>query len=105
MDGAAIVAVSAAVTALTQYAKWAGIPDKLGPLAVMLLSVIGVVLWGWSVGTFERTQAFDYFAGWIAVTTSSAGIFGFTRAAASSVSSMKPPPPSGAGSSPTIKAD
>jgi hypothetical protein len=103
MDAAAIISVSAAVTALTQYAKWAGISDKLGPLVVMLLSVLGVGLWGWSVGDFERTKAFGYFAGWIAVTTSSAGIFGFTRAASAGVSSMKPPPNSGAGSSPTVK--
>ncbi len=103
MDGAAIVSVSAAVVALTQFAKWSGVNDKLGPLAVMLLSVLGVGLWGWSVGDFERAKAFDYFTGWIAVATSAAGVYGFTRAAAAGISTMTPPPATGAGSSPTSK--
>ena len=103
MDGEAIISIAAAVVALTQLIKWGGVPDKLGPVAVMVLSVVGVVLWGWSVGTFERTQAFTYFAGWIAVTTSAAGVFGFTRAGGEAVSKMKAPPIGGAGSNPTIK--
>ncbi len=104
MDGAAIVAVSTTVTALTQLLKWASaIPDKYGALAVMVLSVIGVAFWAWSEGSFDRAQSFNYFSGWIAVMTSAAGIFGFTRAASGAVSSMTPPPASGAGTSPTIK--
>jgi hypothetical protein len=37
MDGQAILTVSAAVVALTQIVKWGGIPDKWGPVAVILL--------------------------------------------------------------------
>jgi hypothetical protein len=104
MDGAAIVAVSAAVTALTQLFKWASaIPDKYGALAVMVLSMFGVGFWAWSEGNFERAQSFNYFAGWVAVATSAAGIFGFTRAASGAVSSMTPPPTGGAGTNPTFK--
>lgn len=105
MDGQAIITIAAAVVALTQLVKWGGIPDKYGPVAVMLLSIIGVALWGWSVGTFERAKAFEYFVGWINVTMSAAGVFGFTRAAGEAVSSMSPPPHSGAGSSPTVKKE
>lgn len=79
MDAQAVISVSAAVVALTQLAKWARLPDVFGPLAVMLLSALGVAMWGYSVGTFERAQLFAYFAGWIAVSTSAAGVFGFTR--------------------------
>jgi hypothetical protein len=103
MDGEAILAVSAAVVALTQLMKWGGVPDKYGPLAVLALAVVGVVFWGYSVGNFERTKAFEYFAGWIAVATSAAGVFGFTRATTSAVTAAKAPPMSGAGSSPTLK--
>lgn len=103
MDGGAIVSVSAAVVALVQLIKWAGVSDKLGPIAVMVASLLGVLLWGYSEGTYERTRLFAYFAGWIAVTTSAAGIFGFTRAASTAVTSMKEPPKGGAGSSPTVK--
>lgn len=104
MDGAAIITVSAAVVALTQLIKWAGLSDKMGPLAVLALSLFGVVFWGYSVGTFERARAFEYFAGWIAVSTSAAGVFGFTRAATTAVIAAKAPPGDGAGSSATVKS-
>jgi hypothetical protein len=102
MDGAAIIAVSAAVVACVQLVKWSGIPDKWGAAAVLLLSLLGVALWAWSKGTFERTLAFDYFAAWIAVATSAAGVFGFTRASSQAVSAMKSPPAGGAGTNPTV---
>lgn len=103
MDAQAVITVSGAVVALTQLAKWSGIPDKTGPIAVLLLAVCGVAFWGYAEGSFERTKAFEYFAGWIAVATSAAGVYGFTRAASSAVSSGTPPPFDGAGSSKTIK--
>jgi O-antigen/teichoic acid export membrane protein len=103
MDGQAIVSVSAAVVALVQLLKWAGLRDSWGPIAVLGLSLFGVAFWSYSVGTYERTQAFAYFAGWIAVSTSAAGVFGFTRAATSAVTAAKAPPGGGAGSNPTEK--
>ncbi len=101
MDAEAIVSVSAAVVAITQLLKWALIPDRYGPMAVLGLAALGVGLWGWSVGHFERALAFQYFAGWIAVATSSAGVFGFTRAAAEGVIRAMPPPGGSAGGSAT----
>jgi O-antigen/teichoic acid export membrane protein len=103
VDGEAILTVSAAVVALTQLAKWSGIDDKKGPLIVLVLAVIGVAFWGFAEGTFERTKSFEYFAGWIAVATSAAGVFGFTRASTSAVTAATAPPNNGAGSNPTIK--
>lgn len=103
MDGQAIVSVSAAVLGLVQLCKWRSwIPDRYGPLAVMAFSAAGVALWGYSTGTFERAQAFDYFAAWIAVTTSAAGVYGFSRASGEALTKMQAPP-SGAGAEPTIK--
>lgn len=104
MNGEAIITVSAATVALVQFAKWSGVPDKQGPVVVLALSLLGVVFWGFSVGSFERTQLFPYFAGWISVATSAAGVFGFTRAASASLTSIKEPPPGGAGSSATVKS-
>ncbi len=103
MNGEAIISVSAACVALTQLVKWGGLPDKFGPLSVLALSLLGVVFWGWSTGDVTRASSFGYFAGWIAVSTSAAGVFGFTRAGGEAVSKMTAPPSSGAGSSPTIK--
>lgn len=103
MTAEAIISISAAVVALTQLVKWAGLKDAYGPTAVLVLALIGVGFWSWSVGTFERAQAFTYFAGWIAVSTSAAGVFGFTRAGSEAVSRLTAPPASGAGSNPTIK--
>lgn len=104
MDGEAILTVSAAVVALTQLIKWGGLPDRVGPLAVLALALVGVAFWGYAEGTFERTKAFEYFAGWVAVATSAAGVFGFTRASKEAVTKTSPPP-SGAGGSPTIDED
>ena len=98
MDGESIVTVSAAVVALTQLAKWAGVPDRSGPVIVLALSGLGVALWAATRGHFGHAEIFSYFAGWVAVATSAAGVFGFTRAAASSVTRATPPPDSGAGS-------
>ena len=46
MTGEAIATVSISVVSLTQLVKWGGLNDKLGPIAVMLLSLLGVVFWG-----------------------------------------------------------
>lgn len=102
MDAQAIMSVSAAVVALTQFTKWAGVPDKRGPLLVLALSAVGVTVWGFTKGGFDHTVAFDYFAGWITVATASAGVFGFTRSAPASLTATKDPP-AGAGASPTVK--
>jgi len=100
MDGEAILSVSAAVVALTQLSKWAGLPDRRGPLAVLALAAVGVAVWGITKGQFQYTQAFSYFSGWIAVATSAAGVFGFTRSGPESLTATKAPP-AGAGASPT----
>jgi len=101
-----IIAVSAAVVALVQLAKWAGLRDSWGPLAVIALSVAGVMVWLVSGESWPpaRTDIWPIFSGIIAVTLSSAGVFGFTRATASAVISISQPPVGGAGSSPTVKA-
>jgi hypothetical protein len=101
MDSQSVLAVSSAVVALTQMCKWAGLPDKWGPLAVMLLSALGVGLWAYTQGNFARDTTFDYFAGWVSVSLGAAGVFGFTRAAANAVISAAPPPRDGAGSNRT----
>lgn len=103
MDGSAIVSVSAAVVGCVQLIKWrAWIPDKYGPIAVLIFSAAGVVFWGWSKGGIDRTVAFDYFAGWIAIATSASGVYGFTRASGEALTRMQAPP-SGAGAEPTLK--
>jgi hypothetical protein len=95
VTGEAIVTVSAAVVALTQLVKWAGLPPTRAPLAVIGLAALGVALWGVSDGFFSRSDLFSYFAGWVAVATSAAGVFGFTRAAATSVTATSAPPTDG----------
>lgn len=103
MNGEAIMSVSAAVVALVQLIKWAGLPDGLGPVAVMGFSLFGVAFWGWSTGDVTRASSFGYFVGWVTVSTATAGIFGFTRAGGAGITSMKSVPSGGAGASPTVK--
>lgn len=103
MGPESILTVSAAVVALTQLIKWAGLPDKWGPIVVLLVAALGCAVWGYSQGDFSQTTVFAYFGGWIAVSTSAAGIFGFTRAAAGAVTNAAPPPSGAAGSNPVVK--
>lgn len=101
MSGQAILTVSASVVALTQLLKWSkAISDQRGPLAVLVLALLGVAFWGWATGDISRASAFGYFAGWISVATSAAGVYGFTRSGPESVTATSTPP-TGAGASPT----
>lgn len=103
MSAQDVITVSAAVVAIVQFVKWAGVPDGKGPLAVLVLSLLGVGFWAFSQGNFARATSFDYFAGYIAVVTSAAGVFGFTRAANTAVTGTRPTQPAtGAGASPTV---
>lgn len=92
MDGQAILTVSAAVVALTQLVKWSwtDLPERIGALVVIVLAGLGVGVWVYSQGGFDRSATFAIFAGWIAVATSAAGVFGFTRATAGAITSAKP---------------
>lgn len=61
MSGQAIVTVSAAVVALTQLLKFAGvINDRRGPIGVLLLALAGVMFWAWTTGDLGRATAFFY---------------------------------------------
>jgi hypothetical protein len=86
---------------LTQFTKWAGIDDRRGPLAVILLSLLGVLLWSFStVPAWDRSLVWSIFSGWVNVLLTAAGIYGFTRALPQAVSSFTVPPGQGAGSEP-----
>lgn len=100
------LAISTAVVALVQLSKWGFLNDKYGPLAVMLYSLLGVALFGYSKSIpFAGANVWEYFIGFINVMLMAAGIFGFTRASGEAVSRMTPPPGGGAGSSSTIKQE
>lgn len=107
MTADAIVAISAAVVAITQLIKWAGMKDAFGPLVVILLSGIGVMVWLFSQTVWPplRTDTWNIAAGWISVSLSAAGVFGFTRAGASAVTRIQAPPADGAGSSATVPSE
>lgn len=106
MEADAIVSISAAIVAVTQIAKWYGVPDSKGPLVVIGLSALGVLLFIISQPLLPgRSQIFQIFVAWIAVTLNAAGIYGFTRAAVTSVTQTKPTaPPTGAGVEATVKS-
>jgi hypothetical protein len=103
VDGQAILTVGAAVVALTQLCKWGGVPDKAGPIVVLLLGLLGTAVWAYSQPSFDRASTFQYFSGWVTVSLSAAGVFGFTRVASESVTRLKAPP-AGAAQDPTLKA-
>lgn len=103
MDAQSVITISAAVVALTQLMKWMNvIPDRYGPMSVLAFAAIGIGLWAWDDRGLPSATKFDYFAGWIAVATSAAGVFGFTRATGEAVTRALPPP-AGAGGDATRK--
>ena len=103
MTSQAIMSISAAVVALVSLLKWAGVRDNYGPIAVLSISFMGVIFWGWSTASLTRASAFDYFSGWVVVSTSAAGVYGFSRASGTALTKLTAPPSTGAGSEPTIK--
>jgi hypothetical protein len=103
MDANAIALIGVPVVALTQLSKWANLPDQWGPAAVLVFAAIGVAVWVASYGGFHTQDLFNYFVAWITTAVASAGVFGFTRAAAAAVTSATPPPRSGAGSEPVLQ--
>jgi hypothetical protein len=91
--------VAVAVVGLTQLLKWSNlIPDRYGPGAVLAWAALGTLMWAWSLGRLQQALAFDLFSGWIVIAATAAGVYGFTRASAASVTKMAPPPATGAGS-------
>ena len=102
MTAEAIVAVSAAVFTCVQLVKFSGLPDRYGPVAVLVIALIGVTFWGWSQGTFARAEAFGYFAAWLSVALNASGIYGFSRASGEALTRLTTPP-TGGGAEPTLK--
>ncbi|HEV8639435.1 MAG TPA: hypothetical protein VG370_34940 [Chloroflexota bacterium] len=102
MSAENIAVVTGVIVALTQLSKWMRlVQDRHGPLVVLGLSAAGVVLWAVSFeAAFSRAMIWPYFAAWIVVATSSAGVYGFTRALPEAVTATKTPP-AGAGGQPT----
>jgi hypothetical protein len=99
----AILTVSAAVLLCTQLCKWAFLPDRAGPIAVLLLSLAGVLFYIWTQGTFVRADGFGYFAAWLNVALSASGVYGFSRASGEALTRLTAPPTTGAGSDATEK--
>ena len=84
-----IMIVTVTVVALTQFIKWAGyVPERAAPIVAAATSLIGVVLFAISAGTFTRATVFSYFAAFVVVMLSAAGVYGYTRAAAGAVTNL-----------------
>lgn len=79
LDAGAIIMIAGAVVALVELLKHGGVPNRYGLAVVVVSSAFGVLLWGWSNDDLSRATAFDYFAGIVAVTTSSGGVYGLVR--------------------------
>mgnify|MGYP001582531417 FL=1 len=89
MTGEDILTVTAAVVPLTQILKGAGLPTKFAAGAVITLSLFGVLFWGWSGNVLSREMSWSLFAGWTLIATSAAGVFGFIREGAATVTAMR----------------
>ena len=92
MDATAVIMISGAIVMLIQVLKSTGLTGRWALVSAAGLSILGVGIWGYSVGSYERTQAWGYFAGWIAVFTSAAGAFGIVNGGVEAVTAMKGAP-------------
>jgi hypothetical protein len=105
VDATAIAEIAAVVVVLTQLLKWANIvSDDRAPLAVLGLTLVLILLYGFSTSTLHRDTIFGFVVAWIVGSSTAAGFFGFTRAMPAALTATKAPPP-GAGSNPTGKMD
>lgn len=74
------LAVSAPIVLIAQIFK-PFITGKWALVFVMFLSILGVSLWVYSSGGYERALIWSYFAAWATVLTSAAGIFNIVNKA------------------------
>ena len=74
------LAVAAPIVLIAQIFK-PFIGGKWSLLFVLLLSVLGVALWVYSSGGYERALLWSYFAAFATVLTSAAGIFNIVNKA------------------------
>jgi hypothetical protein len=106
MNAQAVLTISAAVVGLTQLIKFSKVvPDSYGLYVSVGLAALGVAVWGVSQPVVYRTEAFDYFAGWIAVATSASGVFGIARAVTPAEPTKGRRPPAPPFEQPTNKVD
>lgn len=83
MNAEAIASISVAVVALTQLIKMSAIPTENRSVVIGIvfgLSALGIAVWGFShEPLLVRELAWSYFAGWVLVATSAAGVFGLAQ--------------------------
>lgn len=98
LDANAVLAIGTLVTGAAQVVKWLPfVQDRWGPIVVIFLSAGGVFLYVYSFGAFTRQEAFGIATSIVAVTTTSAGIFGLVRATQPAhVTATRQPPPGAA---------
>lgn len=92
MDATAVIAVSGAIVMLLQVLKSAGLTGRWALVSAAVMSMVGVGVWAYSQGNYGRPETWGYFAGWIAVFTSAAGVFGIVNGGAEAVTAMKGAP-------------
>ena len=79
MDTTDIATVSVAVTGCMQIIKGFGLSKPWYRLSVLVISAIAVICWGLSKGSLASSTAYSYFSAWIAVSTSSMGIYAINK--------------------------
>lgn len=73
-----LMAIAPAVIALTQIAKWCGLPKRWAPLAVLLFAAVICAVWAYSesVGNWQGLL-YQYVAATLGATILALGLYGF----------------------------
>lgn len=103
MPSGVMVAVAALAFGITQYLKFAGIPDKLGPFVVIGIATLVVALWvaGEYLDRGFLGKPLGYVFDVASVTFTAAGVYGFARSMGPSSVTTARKPPAGALDGPT----
>lgn len=110
INGESIATISVAVVVATQLLKWfRWVNDDHGAWVVIVVAFLAEVLYYVSYAPadqplFVRQALWPFFIGLVDISAAAAGIFGFTRAASSAVTSINKPPP-GPGENVTVQAN
>lgn len=84
-DTGVALQVAAAITppliAITQIAKWAGMPSKFAPLAVVTFAALICAIWAYSEGPPSfGAMLFQYLVATLAATVQALGLYAFVTA-------------------------
>jgi hypothetical protein len=103
LPSAILLAIGGLALLIVQYLKFSRMPDRWGPYAVLLVSVVLVGLWIFQAEINLRKNILGFVFDVMNIAANAAGFYGFARSVGPSGLMRTHKPPSGAMDAPTGK--